>query len=79
MTAKITNLTKKIEQKKRALANEIDARDKKIASVEKMEKDLKILEAELVTAHLVAHGMTVDDLADLLGPTDEEVGHVSGN
>lgn len=79
MSNKIEDLTKKIEQKKQILSKEIEARDKKIESVQKLERDLKILEAELVTAHLVAHDMTIDDLASLLGPVDKEAGNVSGD
>lgn len=79
MSSKIGELSKKIEQKKQNLAKEIEARDKKIEAVQKLEYDLKILEAELVTAHLVAHNMTIDDLASLLGPADREGAYVSSD
>lgn len=79
MTAKIKELTKRIKTKKENLAKEIEARDKKIETVKKLESDLKILEAELVTAHLVANNMTLEDLAALLGTEDKEDSHVSGD
>lgn len=79
MSSKITDLNKRIKQKTEALAKEIEARDKKIEGVKKLEQDIKLLEAELVMAYLVAHDMTPNDLADLLGSTDEEAGYVSGN
>lgn len=79
MTAKVKELTKRIKTKKENLAKEIEARDKKIETVKKLESDLKILEAELVTAHLVANNMTLEDLAALLGTEDKEDSHVSGD
>ncbi|WP_161980957.1 hypothetical protein [Streptococcus sp. S784/96/1] len=76
--SKIDDLNKRLEAKKEALIKEIEARDKKNDNIKKLEQDIKILEAEVVTAHLVANNMTLDDLAQLLSTT-EEVTDVSSN
>lgn len=79
MTNKIDDLTKRLKGKQEALEKAIEARERQIQKVKDLEIDIKLLEAEIVTAHLVANNMSLSDLSELLGTDKKEDGHVSGD
>lgn len=79
MNNKISDLTKRLTAKQELREKAVEARDKQAQKVQELERDIKLLEAEIVTAHLVANNMSLEDLSELLSTTSKEVGHVSSD
>lgn len=71
--SKLTDLTKRLNAKKKLLERAIETRDKQSQKIQELEKEIKLLEADIVTAHLVANHMTLEDLSELLSTTNKEV------